>query len=191
MFFQNVSRRALPYDFIKQDSTTEVFEKTWYVSIFFQDKKSTFFLASQINCCCRAVQGQPSKFIWINTVTSFRTQLKSHKDLKGAVVFTRRCFTIKLIWKIPQNIHSKETVMKYFFQLNRNQQLYWKRTPSQLFSDNFRKSFIILFCIKTLVNLVKVLNEQEHSPKMLKKKTGLNDFTKFSQKKLWWSPFFS
>ena len=81
--------------------------------------------------------------------------------------------------------------MKSFFQLNRNQQLYWKRTPSQLFSDDFRKSFIILFCIKTLVNLVKVLNEQEHSPKMLKKKTGLNDFTKFSQKKLWWSPFFS
>ena len=26
--FRNVLRKALPYDFIKQDSTTEVFEKT-------------------------------------------------------------------------------------------------------------------------------------------------------------------
>ena len=64
---------------------------------FFSGQEIYIFLASQINCCCRAVQGQPSKFTWINTVTSFRTQLKSHKDLKGAVVFTRSCFTIKLI----------------------------------------------------------------------------------------------
>ena len=107
MFFRNVLRRALPYDFIKQDSTiTMVFEKTWYVSIFFGTKS-------------------------INLI-------KSHEGLKGRVVFARRCFTIKLIWK---NIHSKETVMKSFFQLGYNLRLYWKRTPSQLFSDDFRKTF--------------------------------------------------
>ena len=66
--------------------------------------------------------------------------IKSHEGPKGRVVFARRCFTIKLIWK---NIHSKETVMKSFFQLGHNLQLYWKRTPSQLFSDDFRKTFHI------------------------------------------------
>ena len=81
---------------------------------------------------------QLSKFTWINTVTSFRTQIKSHKGLKGTVVFARRCFTIELIWK---NIHLKETVKKSFFQLGHNLQLYWKRIPSQLFSDGFRKTF--------------------------------------------------
>ena len=40
-----------------------------------------------------------------------------------------------------KNIHSKETVMKSFFQLGHNLQLYWKRTPSQLFSDDFRNTF--------------------------------------------------
>ena len=163
----------------------------WYVSIFFSGQEIYIFLASKINCCCRAVQRQPPKFTWINTVTSFRTQVKSHKDLKGAVVFTRRCFTIKLIWKILQNIHSKETVMKSFFQLSHNLQLYWKRTSSQLFSDDFRNTFMILFCIKTLVNLVKVLNEQEHLLKMFKKKNCSKRFHKIQLKETVIKSFFS
>ena len=31
--------------------------------------------------------------------------------------------------------------MKYFFQLSHNLQLYWKRTPSQLLSDEIHKTF--------------------------------------------------
>ena len=51
------------------------------------------------------------------------------------------------MWKTSQNIHSKETVMKSFFQLSHNLQLYWKRNPSQLFSDEIRKTFhnIVLY----------------------------------------------
>ena len=140
------------------------------------------------------MQGQPSKFTWINTMTSFRTQVKSHKGLKGAVVFTWRCFTIKLIWKISQNIHSKETVMKSFFQLSHNLQLYWKRTPSQLFSDEICKilfntaickilfKFAILFCIKTLVNLLKALKEQKYLPKDVQEKNWSKKFHKIQPK---------
>ena len=115
-------------------------------------------------------------------MTSFRTQAKSHKGLKGAVVFTRRCFTIKLNWKILQNIHSKESVMKCFFQLSHNLQLYWKRTSSQLFSNEIRKEFIILFCIKTLVNLLKALKEQKYLSEDVQEKNWPKKFHKIQQK---------
>ena len=116
------------------------------------------------------MQGQPSKFTWINIVVSFRTQVKSNKGLKGAVVFTRRCFTTKLIWKISHNIHSKGVVMKSSFQLSHNLQLYRKRTSSQLFSDEIRKTFLNTILYQNAVNLLKVLKEQKHFPEDVQEK---------------------
>ena len=106
------------------------------------------------------MQGQLSKFTSINTVTSFRALVKSHKGLKGTVGFNRRCFTVKLIWKISQNIHSKETVMKSF-SAKSQPAICLKRTPSKLFSDEFPRLFIILFCVKTPVKSRKSLKGTE------------------------------
>ena len=55
--------------------------------------------------------------------------------------FARSCFRKKLIWKTSEKIHPKETVINFFFQLPQNLKLHWKRTPSQLFSDEFWKGF--------------------------------------------------
>ena len=129
------------------------------------------------------MQGQPSKFTWINTMTSFRTQVKSHKGLKGAVVFTRRCFTIKLTWKILQNIHSKESVMKCFFQLSHNLQLYWKRTSSQLFSDEIRKTFHNTVLYQNAGKSPKGLKGTEAFAQRCSKKNWSNKFQKIQPNK--------
>ena len=105
----------------------------WFLTRRFLTRNLYLFSWPNNYCCCRAVQGQLSKFTWINTVISFTTRVKHHKDLKGTAVFARRCFTRRLTWKIWQNIHSKETVMKSFSQLSHNLQIYWKRTPSVIF----------------------------------------------------------
>ena len=82
------------------------------------------------------------EFAWRNTVTSSRTLVKPHKGLKWTEGFARSCFRKKQIWKIPQKIHPKETIMKSFLQLPHNLQLHWKRTPWQLFSNDFWKKFL-------------------------------------------------
>ena len=88
-----------------------------------------------------AAHGQVSNFTLRNTVPSSRTLVKCHKDLKGTEGFARSCFRKKLIWKVSQKITTKETIMKSFFQLRHNLQRHWKRTQSQLFSDDFWKDF--------------------------------------------------
>ena len=114
-------------------------------------------------------------------MTSFRTQVKSHKGLKGAVVFTRRCFTIKLIWKILQNIHSKETVMKSFFSVKSQPATLLKKNHTY-FLMKFARLFIILFCIKTPVNLLKALKEQKYSPEGVQEKNWSKKFHKIQPK---------
>ena len=109
----------------------------------------------QLSCARAIVQIYLDKYC-----DSFRTQVKSDKGLKGTVVFARRCFTIKLIWKILQNIHSKETLMKSFFQLSHNCNFTEKEPHRSYFLMIFERLFIILFDVKRLVNLVKAWKKQ-------------------------------
>ena len=37
--------------------------------------------------------------------------------------------------------YNKADLKKHSLERNRDEVLYWKRTPSQLFSDDFRKTF--------------------------------------------------
>ena len=80
-----------------------------------------------------------SKLIGRNSVTYLRTLVKSHKGLKVTEGFAQICFRKRLMWKISQKIHPKETIMKSFLKVPHNLQLHWKRTLWQLFSDDFWK----------------------------------------------------
>ena len=81
---------------------------------------------------------QVSKFTCTNTVTSSRTLVKSHK------VFQKDSHEAVLEKSWFEKFHKnsqKETIMNSFLQLPHNLQLHWKRTPSQLLSDEFWKGF--------------------------------------------------
>ena len=83
-----------------------------------------------------------SKFTWRNIVSSSGTLVKSHKGLEGTGSFAQSCFRKKLIWKISQKIHAKETIMKAFLELPQNLQLHWKKEPHQsYFPMTFEKIF--------------------------------------------------
>ena len=59
----------------------------------------------------------------------------------------KNCFRKKLIWKISQNIHPEETIMKFFFQLPHNLELHCKRSYFPVtFEKNFQNT---LLCQKT------------------------------------------
>ena len=59
-------------------------------------------------CFGRLLQRQLSRFTRWNTVTSFRTVVKSNKDLKGTEIFIQRYFRKKLVWKISQYLPEKD-----------------------------------------------------------------------------------
>ena len=124
-------------------------------------------------------------------MTSFRTLVKYHKGLKGTVVFTRRCFTVKLIWKISQNIHSKETVMKsFFFQLSHNLRFTEKEIHHSYFPMTFPRLFIILFCLKMLVKSCKGLKGTEAFAQIWVEKNWSRKFHKIQPKETVMMPFF-
>ena len=82
---------------------------------------------------------QVSKFTGTNTVTSSRTLVKSHKVFQNdspEAVLEKSWFENN-----SQRIYPEETIMNSFLQLPHNLQLHWKRTPSQLLSDEFWKGF--------------------------------------------------
>ena len=133
-----------------------------------------------------AAHGQVSNFTLRNTVPSSRTLVKCHKDLKGTEGFARSCFRKKLIWKVSQKITTKETIMKSFFQLRHNLQRHWKRTQSQLFSDDFWKDFQNTVLYR---NIGKGTEGTENSPEYILEKRWSESFTKFIRKKLRRSPF--
>ena len=110
--------RIVKTSIVKTVKLQAALPKRNFLSIFFLGllfhKTALSDCMSNNYCCCTAVQGQQCKFTWINTVTSFKTLVKSHKGLKGTVVFAQRYLRKKLSRKFYKT-ESDETVMKSSF----------------------------------------------------------------------------
>ena len=128
-------------------------------------------------------KGQVSKFTCTNTVTSSRTQVKSHKVFQkdSPEVVSEKSWFEKFHKKFTQrNYH--EFLSSVTSQLTTS----LKRTPSQLSSDEFWRFFRMLFYV---ITLAKQQKELKYSSAYVLVKADLKNFTKFIQKKLWWSSF--
>ena len=102
---QRAASVTLPYDFIKKTLHHECFPKC--VRNFFWDSnftkhiwatayKEIYLFTKPNNYCSGRAAGQLSKLSRRNTVTSFKTLVKSHKGLKNKV-FARKFFRKKII----------------------------------------------------------------------------------------------
>ena len=72
--------------------------------------------------------------------------------------------------------------MKYFFKLSHNLQLYWKRTPSQLLSDEIRKTFLNTVLYQKDGKSRKGFEETEAFPEDVQEKNWSKKFHKIHPK---------
>lgn len=75
---------------------------------------------------------------WGNTATALRTLVKSNIGLKGTKTFGGGFFR-KMLSGIFHRVHKKTIVESSLVKLY--PAIYWKRGPSQVFSDEFWKIF--------------------------------------------------
>ena len=96
----------------------------------------------------------------------------------------------------PEMFYSKADLNKFIkhslkrncdevlFSVKSQPAIYWKRTPSQLFSDDFSKTFHDIALCQNAGEISRLYRNGSIRLKMFKKKTDLENFTKFSQNKL-------
>ena len=121
-----------------------------------------------------------SRFTWRNTVTSYRTLVKPHKALDATERFTRSCFREKLIWKVSQKTHLKETIWSLSFSFLKTCNFTKKEPHGSYFPVTFEKAFQ-----NTVLCTGKALAKEQKETEVFI--SDLKSFTKVIREKVWWS----
>ena len=129
---------------------------------------------------CTKLKGPVSKFTCSSTVTA------SQSPSEG---FVRSCFSKKLIRKILQKIHPKETIMEVLFSVTSQPATSLKKNPiAVIFRWLLKRFFRMLFCVRALVKQQK---ELKYSSAYILEKSWSEEFHKIHPKEAMVDSFFS
>ena len=135
---------------------------------------------------CTKLKGPVPKFTCSSTVTA------SQSPSEG---FVRSCFSKKLIRKILQKIHPKETIIEVLFSVTSQPATSLKKNPitviffkSHIFLWLLKRFFRMLFCVRALVKQQK---ELKYSSAYILEKSWSEEFHKIHPKEAMVDSFFS
>ena len=129
---------------------------------------------------CTKLKGPVSKFTCSSTVTA------SQSPSEG---FVRSCFSKKLIRKILQKIHPKETIIEVLFSVTSQPAASLKKNPiTVIFRWILKRFFRMLFCVRALVKQQK---ELKYSSAYILEKSWSEEFHKIHPKEAMVDSFFS
>ena len=129
---------------------------------------------------CTKLKGPVSKFTCSSTATA------SQSPSEG---FVRSCFSKKLIRKILQKIHPKETIIEVLFSVTSQPATSLKKNPiTVIFGWLLKRFFRMLFCVTALVKQQK---ELKYSSAYILEKSWSEEFHKIHPKEAMVDSFFS
>ena len=129
---------------------------------------------------CTKLKGPVPKFTCSSTVTA------SQSPSEG---FVRSCFSKKLIRKILQKIHPKETIIEVLFSVTSQPAASLKKNSiTVIFWWILKRFFRMLFCVRALVKQQK---ELKYSSAYILEKSWSEEFHKIHPKEAMVDSFFS